>query len=57
MKIIPVSNVGQGIGESSSPIMDSRSAGMPLKSKSIAAMARTTTSRAMARTPIPEIVS
>ena len=57
MKIIPVSRVGQGIGLSGPPTMLSRSAGMPEKSKPMAAIARIVTAAAMPSTPTPDSVS
>ena len=57
MNSIPVNKVWMGIGLSMLPIMLSRSDGMPDRSKSMAASARTTTSTAMASTPMPENVS
>ena len=53
MKIIPVSSVGQGIGESGPPIIEIRSGGMPEKSQWIAASDRNTTSIAMNSSRMP----
>ena len=54
---MPVSSVGQGIGLSGPPTIDNRSAGMPEKSKPMAAIARMVTAAAMPSTPTPDRVS
>ena len=54
---MPVSRVGQGIGDVGPPAMVSRSAGMPSNDQPIADMASQTTASALPSTPTPAIVS